>query len=120
MEKVNLAEKFGLFEEHWSPKIVGEVNDALVKLVKLKGEFVWHRHETEDEMFLVVRGSLLIRLREGDDIRLEEGEFFIVPRGVEHMPVADEEAHVLLFEPKTTLNTGDVQSERTVAELQAI
>ena len=120
MEKVNLAEKFGLFEEHWSPKIVGEVNDALVKLVKLKGEFVWHRHETEDEMFLVVRGSLLIRLREGDDIRLEEGEFFIVPRGVEHMPVGDEEAHVLLFEPKTTLNTGDVRNERTVAELQAI
>ncbi|HEY0078435.1 MAG TPA: cupin domain-containing protein [Pyrinomonadaceae bacterium] len=120
MKKVNLAEKFGLFDEYWSPKIVGEINDAQVKLVKLKGEFVWHTHEAEDEMFLVVRGSLLIRLRDGDDVRLEEGEFLIVPRGVEHMPVAEEEAHVLLFEPKTTLNTGDVQNERTVAELQSI
>ena len=119
IEKVSLAEKFRLFDDRWSPKIAGELNDSYVKLVKLQGEFVWHKHEAEDELFLVVRGRLTIRLRERD-IRLEEGEFVIVPRGVEHMPVAEEEAHVLLLEPKTTLNTGDVPSERTVAELQRI
>jgi mannose-6-phosphate isomerase-like protein (cupin superfamily) len=112
LEKVNLSEKFRLFDEHWSPKIAGEVGDSYVKLVKLKGEFVWHKHEEEDEMFLVVRGSVKIRLRDGD-VRLEEGEFLVVPRGVEHMPVAEEEAHVLLFEPRTVLNTGDVRDERT-------
>ncbi len=112
VEKVNLAEKFALFAEHWSPKVAGEVNDSYVKLVKLRGEFVWHKHETEDEMFLVVRGRITIRLRDGE-VRLGEGEFVIVPRGVEHMPVAEEEAHVLLFEPKTVLNTGDVRDERT-------
>ncbi|HYO63185.1 MAG TPA: cupin domain-containing protein [Pyrinomonadaceae bacterium] len=116
MEKVNLSEKFRLFEERWSPKIVGEINDAYVKLVKLEGEFVWHRHEAEDELFLVVKGRMRMRLRDGD-VELNEGEFFIVPRGVEHMPVADEEAHVLLLEPKSTLNTGDVRNERTVEEL---
>lgn len=113
MEKVNLADKLGLFAECWSPKIVGEINDSYVKLVKLKGEFVWHLHEKEDELFLVVKGKLLIKLRDRD-IKLREGEFFIVPRGVEHMPVADEEVHVLLLEPKTTLNTGNVTNERTV------
>jgi mannose-6-phosphate isomerase-like protein (cupin superfamily) len=112
LEKVNLSEKFRLFAEHWSPKIAGEVNDSYVKLVKFQGDFVWHKHDTEDEMFLVVKGSITVRLRDGD-VRLEEGEFVIVPRGVEHMPVAEEEAHVILFEPKTVLNTGDVRNERT-------
>lgn len=113
IEKVNLADKLGLFAEYWSPKIVGEINDSYVKLVKLKGEFVWHSHEKEDEMFLVVKGKLVIKLRDRD-IKLSEGEFFIVPRGIEHMPVADEEVHVLLLEPKTTLNTGNLRNERTV------
>jgi mannose-6-phosphate isomerase-like protein (cupin superfamily) len=112
LEKVNLSEKFRLFEEHWSPKIAGEVNDSYVKLVKFQGDFVWHKHDDEDEMFLVVKGRITIRLRDGD-VHLGEGEFVIVPRGVEHMPVAEEEAHVLLFEPKTVLNTGDVRNERT-------
>ena len=119
IEKVSLIDKLSLFSDHWSPKIVGELNDSHVKLVKLKGEFVWHHHEAEDELFLVVKGSLLIRLRDRD-IKLEEGEFVIIPRGVEHLPIASEEAHVLLLEPKTTLNTGNVSSERTVAELQRI
>ncbi len=114
MEKVNLAQKLSLFEESWSPKIVGELNDSYVKLAKLKGEFVWHHHEHEDELFLVVKGRLLIKFRERD-IWLEEGEFLIVPRGVEHLPVADEEVHVMLLEPKSTVNTGNVQNERTVA-----
>jgi mannose-6-phosphate isomerase-like protein (cupin superfamily) len=118
-KKVNLREKFGMFADRWSPKIVGEVNDSHVKLVKLQGEFVWHRHEREDELFLVVSGRITIRFREGD-VRLEENEFLIVPRGVEHMPVAEEEAWVLLFEPTTTLNTGDVENERTVAKLERI
>jgi mannose-6-phosphate isomerase-like protein (cupin superfamily) len=116
IEKVNLREKFGLFGDRWSPKIAGEVNDSYVKLVKLEGEFVWHRHEAEDEMFLVVKGAIKIKLRDGE-IELGEGEFVIIPRGVEHLPVADVEAHVLLFEPKTVVNTGEVRNERTVAEL---
>jgi mannose-6-phosphate isomerase-like protein (cupin superfamily) len=119
IEKVSLTEKLGSFGDYWSPKIVGEVNDSFVKLVKLKGEFVWHHHEAEDELFLVVKGSLLMRLRDGD-IRVEEGEFIIIPRGVEHLPIADEEVHVLLLEPKSTLNTGNVVSERTVAVPQRI
>lgn len=119
MEKVNIKEKFELFEDRWSPKVVGEINDSYVKAVKLKGEFVWHHHDDEDEMFLVVKGSLVIKLRDRD-IRLEEGEFVIIPRGVEHLPVAEEEAHVLLLEPKSTLNTGNVTNERTVPELQHI
>lgn len=119
IEKVNLAEKLIRFSDHWSPKIVGELNDSQVKLVKLKGEFVWHHHEKEDELFLVVKGKLLIKLRDRD-IELEEGEFVIIPRGVEHLPIASEEAHVLLLEPKTTLNTGNIISERTVAELESI
>lgn len=118
-EKVSLREKFGSFSERWSPRIAGEVNDAAVKLVKLQGEFLWHHHEAEDELFLVVKGRLTIRFREGD-VHLEENEFLIVPRGVEHMPVAAEEAWVLLFEPKTTLNTGNVRNERTVAELKRV
>ncbi len=113
MQKINLSQKLGLFNEYWSPKIVGEINDSYAKLVKLKGEFVWHSHEKEDELFLVIRGKLVIRLKDRD-IELEDGEFFIVPKGVEHMPVANEEVHVLLLEPKTTLNTGNVRNERTV------
>jgi mannose-6-phosphate isomerase-like protein (cupin superfamily) len=119
IEKVNLSEKFGLFGEHWSPKIAGEVNDSYVKLVKFSGDFVWHKHEDEDEMFLVVKGEIVIKLRDGD-VRLGEGEFVIIPRGVEHKPVADAEAHVLLFEPRTVLNTGDVVNERTRPVLERI
>lgn len=119
MDKVNLAQKFSMFQEYWSPKIVGELNETYVKLVKFKGEFVWHHHETEDELFLVVKGSMLIKLRD-QDIFLKEGEFVIIPRGVEHLPVAGEEAHVLLLEPKTTLNTGNIDNERTVVDLERI
>jgi len=119
IERVSLVEKLNSFQDYWSPKIVGEVNESFVKLVKLKGEFVWHHHEAEDELFLVVKGSLLIRLRDRD-VRVEEGEFVIIPRGVEHLPVAEEEVHVLLLEPKSTLNTGNVANERTVAELDRI
>lgn len=119
LEKVNLSEKFGLFSEHWSPMIAGEVNDAYVKLVKFQGEFVWHKHDTEDEMFLIVKGHITMKLRDGD-IEVGEGEFVIIPRGVEHMPIAEAEAHVILFEPKTVLNTGDVVNERTRRELGRI
>ncbi|MCZ6646223.1 MAG: cupin domain-containing protein [SAR324 cluster bacterium] len=114
MEKVNLAEKFSRFEEHWRPKIVGEVNDVHVKLVKLQGEFMWHQHEEEDELFLVIKGRLQIKLRDGD-LWLEPGELAVIPRGVEHCPVAEEEAHVLLLEPKSTVNTGNLTNERTSA-----
>ena len=119
MEKANLTHKFSLFQDYWSPKIAGELNDSYVKLAKLKGEFVWHHHEVEDELFLVVKGRLLVKLRD-QDIWLEEGEFVIIPRGVEHLPIAEEEAHVLLLEPKSTLNTGDVKNERTIADLERI
>ena len=112
MPKVTLSEKFSKFTEHWSPKIVGEVNDSYVKLVKFQGEFVWHHHEHEDELFLVVVGGFTMRLRDGD-VELKAGDFYIVPRGVEHCPAAREECQVLLLEPKTTLNTGNIQSERT-------
>ena len=119
IEKVNLAEKLARFSDTWSPKIVGEINDAYVKLVKLKGEFVWHHHADEDEMFLVIKGRLLMRLRDRD-LHINEGEFVIIRRGVEHLPVADDECQVLLLEPKTTLNTGQITNERTVAELERI
>ncbi len=119
IEKVNLAQKFDLFDEYWSPRIAGELNDSYVKLAKLKGEFVWHHHLDEDELFLVVKGHLTIRLRDGD-VELDAGEFAIIPRGVEHLPVAEKEAHVLLLEPKSTLNTGNVQSERTIADLKRV
>lgn len=117
MQVVNLSQKFDLFHEYWSPKIVGELNDSHVKVVKLRGEFVWHHHDREDELFLVMKGVLTIKVREGDQERalvIREGEFVIIPRGVEHCPVAEAEAHVVLLEPKTTLNTGEVQNERTV------
>lgn len=113
-EKVNLAEKFDLFQDHWKQKIVGEVNDFYVKIVKLQGGFIWHRHEKEDEFFLVTKGQLTVQLRDRD-ISLREGEFFIVPRGMEHRPVALEEAHVIVLEPKSTVNTGDVTKDGTVA-----
>ena len=119
MEKVNLAEKFSLFDEHWSPKLVGELNGQHVKLAKVQGEFIWHHHEAEDELFLVVEGRLVIKLRDRDVV-LEPGEFFIVPRGIEHKPVAEEEVHLLMFEPASTLNTGNVNDERTVAELERL
>jgi mannose-6-phosphate isomerase-like protein (cupin superfamily) len=119
MDKVNLVQKFSLFQDYWSPKIAGELNDSYIKLVKLKGEFVWHHHDTEDELFLVTKGRLLIKLRDRD-IFLEEGEFAIIPRGVEHLPIAEEEAQVVLLEPKTTLNTGNVHNERTVADVERI
>jgi mannose-6-phosphate isomerase-like protein (cupin superfamily) len=113
MDKVNLADKFNLIDEYWSPRIVGELNGQVVKLAKIRGQFVWHRHEDEDEFFLVHRGRLVLKLRERNVI-LERGEFFIVPRGVEHKPVAEEEAHIVIFEPEGTLNTGNVRDHRTV------
>jgi mannose-6-phosphate isomerase-like protein (cupin superfamily) len=119
IEKVNLQQKFGLFQDRWSPKIVGEVNDSYVKLVRLQGEFVWHQHEVEDELFLVVKGQLTIKLRDGE-VRLGEGEMVVIPHGVEHLPIAEDEVWVVLIEPKSTLNTGDVQNERTVAELERL
>jgi mannose-6-phosphate isomerase-like protein (cupin superfamily) len=119
MEKVNLQEKFGQFSEHWSPKIVGEVNDSYVKLVKFLGEFVWHHHDNEDELFLVTKGTMKMRFRDRD-VMVREGEFIIVPRGVEHMPVAEQEVQVILLEPKTTLNTGNVRNERTLVELERL
>ena len=123
MEKVNLAQKFSLFTEYYSPKIAGEINDSHVKLCKLKGEFVWHHHDHEDELFLIVKGTLRIKYFDGGnerEVRLNEGEFVVVPHGVEHKPIADEEVHLILIEPKTTLNTGNVKNERTKAELQRI
>ena len=119
MDKVNIVQKFTLFKEYWSPKIVGELNDSYVKLVKFKGEFVWHHHEDEDELFLVTKGKMLIKLRDRD-FWVNEGEFVIIPKGVEHLPVAQEEVHVVLIEPKSTLNTGNVKNERTVAHLERI
>jgi len=113
MDKVNLAEQLGRFSEHWSPRIVGELNGQHVRLVKLKGEFVWHHHELEDELFLVLRGRLAMNFRDRV-VYVDPGEFVIVPRGVEHKPAADEETQVLLFEPASTLNTGNVRNERTI------
>ena len=119
MEKINLAEKLATFADHWHPRIVGELNGQHVKVAKILGEFDWHHHEAEDELFLVVKGRLVIKLRDRDVV-LEAGEFFIVSRGVEHKPVAAQEVHLLLFEPASTLNTGNVNDERTVAELGRI
>ena len=119
MLKVNLTEKLDLIDEYWSPKLVGELNNQVVKLAKLKGEFTWHKHDTEDEMFLVIKGRLMIKFRD-QDITLEGGEFLIVPRGVEHKPVAEQEAHIMLFEPATTINTGDVRNELTKDKIERI
>ena len=119
MEKVNLAEKLALFHDHWKPRIVADLNGQQVKLVKFSGPFVWHQHEAEDEMFLVVRGGFRMEFRDRA-VELREGEFIVVPRGTEHRPVAEEEVSVLLFEPATTVNTGDVRDERTAPEPQRI
>ena len=119
MNKVNLSAKFSLITKHWDPKIVGELNNQYVKIAKLKGEFVWHQHENEEELFMVVNGHLTIKLRDGI-IELNEGEFYIIPRGVEHKPVAEDEVHVLMFEPKTTVNTGNTISDKTISNLEKI
>ncbi len=119
MDKANLSEKFSKITEYWSPKIVGELNGQFVKIAKVKGEFIWHQHENEDELFLVIKGCLTLKLKERDVV-LQEGELFIVPRGIEHKPFAKEETHILMFEPKTTLNTGQVRNEKTVDRLETI
>jgi mannose-6-phosphate isomerase-like protein (cupin superfamily) len=119
MEKVNLEQKFQLFSEHWSPKIVGELNGQHVKLAKLQGEFVWHKHEQEDELFFVVKGNFKMEYRDRTVV-INENEFLIVPKGVEHRPLADEEVWVMLFEPATTLNTGDTENELTKHKLDRI
>ena len=118
-EKVNLAEAFSRFSEAWKPKIAGDINDMQVKLVKLRGEFEWHHHDVEDELFLVTAGAMIMRFRDRD-VPLGPGEFIIVPKGVEHLPVAPEECHVVLIEPNTTLNTGNIRSERTVRTLDRL
>ena len=119
MQTVNLREKFAKVQDYCNPRIIGEVNDCQVKAVKLKGEFVWHHHDNEDEMFLVVQGTLRMKFRDHEAV-VREGEFVIVPRGVEHCPAADEEVHIVLIEPGTTLNTGNLRNERTVSELERI
>ena len=119
MEKINLDQKLSLFSDHWNPRIVGELNGQHVKLVKLKGEFVWHHHDHEDELFYVVKGKLRMEFRD-KIVEIEPGEMIVVPRGVEHKPVAVEEVHVMLFEPATTLNTGNVENERTRKELEKL
>jgi len=116
---IKIADKFAQIKEKWSPKILGEVNDSYIKAVKVQGEFVWHHHEHEDEMFLVIAGALRMKFRDHEEV-INPGEFIIVPRGVEHMPVADGETQVILFEPKSTLNTGNVANERTLAELETL
>jgi mannose-6-phosphate isomerase-like protein (cupin superfamily) len=119
MHPVNLADKFGKIQDYWNPRVLGGVNDFAVKAVKLKGEFVWHHHDVEDELFLVVKGTLRMRFRDHEAI-VREGEFIIVPHSVEHLPVADEEVHLILLEPKSTLNTGNLDNERTVRQLERI
>lgn len=119
MNKINIKDKFNLIEKYWDPKIIGEVNDMHVKIAKVKGEFDWHLHEDEDEMFLVIEGQLLLKYHDREEL-LKKGEMAIVPKGVEHKPVADEETHILMIEQKGTLNTGNVRSEKTVDDLEWI
>lgn len=119
MKPVDIKEKLSQFSDHWSPKIIGELNGQVIKVAKLKGEFVWHHHEHEDEMFMVVEGTLVLKFKDGE-VELNAGQFYIIPKGVEHLPVAVEECHVMLFEPKTVLNTGNVVNERTVENLDKI
>jgi len=119
METVNLNNKFSLFSDYCNPRVIAEVNDIDVKAVKLKGEFIWHHHENEDELFLVVKGTLRMKFRDREAV-VREGEFVVVPKGVEHCPVADDEVHIILIEPKSTLNTGNITNERTVAQLERI
>lgn len=124
MDKINLQQKFALFSDHWSPKVIGELNQFAVKIVKVKGEFVWHHHDQEDELFFVVKGRLLMQVREVPesqrDIWVDEGELIIIPHGVEHRPVAEEETQLMLLEPSSTVNTGNVQGERTVLDLERV
>ncbi len=119
MQAISLKEKFSKFSDYWNPRVIGEVNDCAVKTVKLRGEFIWHHHDHEDELFLVVKGILRMKFRDHESI-IHEGEFVIVPRGVEHLPIADEEVHVVLLEPKSTLNTGNIVNERTVSQLEKL
>ena len=119
METVNLKNKFSLFSDYCNPRVIAEVNDSHVKAVKLRGEFIWHHHENEDELFLVVKGTLRMKFRDREAV-VREGEFVVVPKGVEHCPVADGEVHIILIEPKSTLNTGNITNERTVAQLERI
>jgi mannose-6-phosphate isomerase-like protein (cupin superfamily) len=119
METVNLKDKFSKFSDYCNPRIIGEVNDCAVKAVKLKGEFIWHHHDNEDELFLVVKGTLRMKFRDHEAV-VREGEFVVVPHGVEHCPVADDEVHIVLLEPKSTLNTGNVVNERTVSKLERL
>ena len=119
MQTVSLREKFDKFHDYCNPRVIGEVNECQVKVVKLKGEFVWHHHDHEDELFLVMQGTLRMKFRDHEAV-VREGEFVVVPRGVEHCPVADEEVHIVLIEPRTTLNTGNIQNERTVRQLERI
>jgi mannose-6-phosphate isomerase-like protein (cupin superfamily) len=119
MEKINIAEKLGQFSDHWNPRVIGELNGQQVKAVKLKGEFIWHHHDHEDELFLVVKGTLKMEFRDRTEI-IKSGEFIIVHRGIEHKPVADEEVEILLFEPASTLNTGNIENERTKKHLEKI
>ncbi|KUR60152.1 mannose-6-phosphate isomerase [Bacillus sp. AM 13(2015)] len=114
MSKTNVQEKFLKINDYWNPRISGELNDSYIKMVKVKGEFIWHHHDEEDEMFFVCKGKLVIRFRD-KEIVLNEGEFIVIPKGIEHQPIAEEEVHLLLIEPKTTLNTGNVVNERTVS-----
>jgi mannose-6-phosphate isomerase-like protein (cupin superfamily) len=123
IHKVNVAEKLSLFTEHYRPRVIGELNDSHVKVVKLQGEFLWHHHDNEDELFYVVKGELGMRVREDGaetEFTILPGEFIIIPRGVEHLPSAEQETHVLLLEPRTTLNTGNLVNQRTVAQLEKI
>jgi mannose-6-phosphate isomerase-like protein (cupin superfamily) len=119
MHTINLKERFAKFSDYCKPRVIGEVNDCAVKAVKMKGEFIWHHHEHEDELFLVVKGTLRMKFRDHESV-VHEGEFIIVPRGVEHLPVADEEVHIILVEPKSTLNTGNLVNERTVSKLERL
>ncbi len=119
LEKINVMQKFSLFDEHWQPKLIAELNGQAVKLAKVKGEFVWHHHDDEDELFYVLKGALTMKLRDRDVV-LNEGEMFVVPRGVEHKPVAEHEAWIMLFEPASTLNTGNLQNARTVQQPEHI
>lgn len=119
MHTVNLADKFSQFQDYFNPRVLGEVNNFHVKAAKLKGEFIWHHHDQEDELFLVVKGTLRMKFHDHEAI-VREGEFVIVPHGVEHLPIADEEVHIILLEPKTTLNTGNIVNERTVSQLERI
>jgi len=119
MKQVNLKDKLSLINDYWSPKIVGDLNDSHVKLAKLKGEFVWHKHDNEDEMFFIIKGKLLIKFRD-QDIYLQEGDFLIIPKSIEHLPVAEEEVHIMLIEPKTTMHTGDVVCDLTQDKLDRI